>query len=70
MLRDSDRRSLEGTAERGVEQTLAYMAACGADEGHLVVFDRRTGAEENRRGGGAGGNERRRDGRTVVVWTL
>ena len=32
---------LEATVERGVEQTLGYMGRCGAEEGHLVVFDRR-----------------------------
>ena len=76
VLRDSDRKSLESTVERGVEQTLGYMEKCGAEEGHLVVLDRRTGAEERRHGEG----ESRRDGddgaegsgprRGVVVWTL
>ena len=69
VLRDADRKSLAGTIERGVEQTLGYMARCGAAEGHLVVIDRR--AEEHRRGDGeAGAGERRREGRRVVVWTL
>ena len=44
VLRDSDRKSLEWTVERGVEQTLDYMAKCKAKEGYLVVFDRRAGA--------------------------
>ena len=72
VLRDSDRKGLAGTVERGVEQTLGYMAKCGAEEGHLVVIDRRADAEEHRGGeGGAGGSERRQDGRrVVVVWTL
>ena len=80
VLRDSDRKSLAGTVERGVEQTLGYMAKCGAEEGHLVVIDRRTGTEERGRGGGAeerpGGEDgtegsgRRQDERGVVVWTL
>ena len=81
VLRDSDRKSLEWTIERGVKQTLGYMAKCGAEEGHLVVIDRRVGAEERRRNEGtedhqgsegeAGGSEeRRQDGRKVVVWTL
>ena len=71
VLRDSDRKSLAGMVERGVEQTLDYMAKCGAEEGHLVVIDRRAGAED-RRGGedGAGESGRRQDGRGVVVWTL
>ena len=78
VLRDSDRKSLAGTVEEGVKQTLGYMKQCGAKEGHLVVMDRRSGkrrggdgAEERRDGGGeAGGSGRRRDGRGVVVWML
>ena len=65
VLRDSDRRSLERTVERGVEQTLGYMAKCGAEEGHLVVIDRRAGERQR---GGAGGS--RQDGRGVAIWTL
>ena len=64
VLRDSDRRSMEATVERGVEQTLGYMAKCGAEEGHLVVFDRRgtsTVAEEPA--------PQRQDDR-VAVWML
>ena len=69
VLRDADRRSLEPTIERGVEQTLGYMAQCGAAEGHLVVIDRRA-EPDDRRGGGAAPDERRQDGRQVLVWTL
>ena len=68
VLRDSDRKSLAWTVERGVEQTLGYMAKCGAEEGHLVVIDRRSGAEE--RGRSEGTEERRGGGGGVVVWTL
>ena len=70
VLRDSDRKGLAWTVERGVEQTLGYMAKCGAEEGHLVVIDRRS--EERRRSEGAedrqgndgeaGGNEQKREG--------
>ena len=81
VLRDSDRKSLEWTVEEGVKQTLGYMAKCKAEEGHLVVIDRRSGAEERRRSedtkeprgneGEAGGSEeRRQDGCGVVIWTL
>ena len=80
VLRDSDRKSLAWTVEKGVEQTLGYMKQCGAGEGHLVVMDRRNGTEERRRsedvedrrdgGGEADGGGRRRDGRGVVVWML
>ena len=71
VLRDSDRKSLEWTVEQGLKQTLGYMEKCRAEEGHLVVIDRRTGAEERQGGeGGADGSGRRLDGRGVVVWTL
>ena len=43
VLRDSDRRGLEPTVGEGVRQTLGYVAQCGAEEGHLVVIDRRGG---------------------------
>ena len=68
VLRDLDRKSLEWTVERGVEQTLAYMQQCRAAEGHLVVMDRR---EDRGAGDGeaeAGG--RRQDERGVTVWML
>ena len=78
VLRDSDRKSLEWTIERGVKQTLGYMKKCRAEEGHLVVIDRRSeecgrseGAENRGDGEGrADGSGRRQDGRGVVVWTL
>ena len=69
VLRDTDRKSLAWTVEEGVKQTLGYMEQCGAEEGHLVVMDRRS--EERRRGEGeADGGGRRRDVRGVVVWML
>ena len=38
-------KSLEQTVAEGVEQTAEYMDRCGAEAGHLVIFDRR----ENKR---------------------
>ena len=71
VLRDTARKSLAWTVREGVKQTLGYMKKCRAEEGHLVVIDRRAGAEERRDGeGGADGSGRRQDGRGVVVWTL
>ena len=84
VLRDTDRKSLASVIECGVKQTLGYMARCGAEEGHLVVMDRRSeerrrgeerrhgeGAEERRDGEGeADGGGRRRNVRGVVVWML
>ena len=37
------RKGLDRTVAEGVEQTAGYMDRCGAEEGHLVVFDRREG---------------------------
>jgi hypothetical protein len=34
-------QSLESTVEDGLRQTAAYAAQCGADEAHLLIFDRR-----------------------------
>ena len=34
------RRSLERTIRDGLEQTAAYVDRCGAEAGHLVIFDR------------------------------
>ncbi len=34
------RKDLERTIAEGVEQTRGYMDRCGAEAGHLVVFDR------------------------------
>ena len=65
VLRDSARQSLAATIERGVEQTLGYMRTCNAEEGHLVVFDRREAAGEH-----SLGEERTGDGGAVTVWTL
>ena len=65
VLRDSHRKSLEGTIERGVEQTLGYMAACKAEEGHLVVFDRREDAAEH-----SLGDKHTESADRVTVWTL
>ena len=80
VLRASDRKSLTWTIEQGVKQTLGYMKKCGAEEGHLVVIDRRAGAEERGRSdgvedrrsgeGAADGSGRRQDGRGAVAWTL
>ena len=79
VLRDSDRKSLEATVERSVAQTLGYMAKCGAEEGHLVVFDRRAPSVAEREGtslasrepfANAIGEDCEQDGRRVFVWTL
>ena len=78
VLRDSNRRSMEATVERGVEQTLGYMKKCDAEKGHLVVFDRRgtsaasdePSAEGAREGLPPRVEHHERDGRHIAVWTL
>ena len=37
------RQGLESTIRDGVEQTAGYMDRCGAEAGHLVIFDQGTG---------------------------
>ena len=34
------RKDLERTITQGLEQTRGYMDRCGAEAGHLIVFDR------------------------------
>ena len=68
VLRDSDRKSLEGTIEHGVGQALGYMKKCKASEGHLIVIDRheRNSDQAPSSAPEAGGVHQR----GVVVWTL
>jgi len=36
-------KALNDTIEKGLRQTIEYMDRCGADQGHLVIFDRSKG---------------------------
>ncbi|MEI6206548.1 MAG: AAA-like domain-containing protein [Desulfuromonadales bacterium] len=38
-------KALEVTIAEGVEQTASYSAACGADEAHLIIFERSSDKE-------------------------
>ena len=67
VLRDSDRKSLEGTIERGLEQTFDYMATCRAKEGHLVIIDRRANKPAGRP---VDRDESQREAGSVAVWLL
>ena len=42
------RRSLESTIDEGTRQTAGYMDRCGAEAGHLVIFDRENGRWEDK----------------------
>ena len=64
LLRDG----LETTLRKGLEQTAGYMDGCGAEAGHLVVFDRdpdKPWAEKIWRR-----EEAAPDGRTITVWGM
>ena len=36
-------RGLDATIRQGVRQTAGYMDRCGAESGHLLIFDQRPG---------------------------
>ena len=58
---------MERTIAEGVEQTRGYVDRCGAEAGHLIVFDRapdRTWAEKISRSTPAGA------GVPVAVWGM
>ena len=60
-------KSRQRTVDEGLKQTVAYMDRCGADEGHLVIFDRRsdrTWEEKIFR------ETQTADGKTVTVWGM
>ena len=61
-------KSLEQTVAEGVEQTVGYMDRCGAEAGHLVIFDRR----ENRRWADKVFHDRRTSagGAAIEVWGM
>ena len=60
-------KSLERTIRDGLEQTTGYMDRCGAEEGHLVLFDRTDGkpwADKLFR------REERTEGWAITVWGM
>ena len=58
-------KSLEATLAQGVRQTLEYLDRCGAEEGHLLIFDRRPGRSWEEK---LYRREERLEGRVVRVW--
>ena len=61
-------KGLERTVSEGVEQTAGYMDRCGAEAGHLIVFDRRDGRRWDDK---VFRRERRsQDGTRVQVWGM
>ena len=61
------RGSLERTIAQGLEQTRAYLDRCGAEEGHLVVFDRTEGRSWEEK---VFRREEVEDGAPVTVWGM
>ena len=67
VLHERQRRSLDGTIDKGLEQTLRYMDHCGSDAGHLILFDRTEGKRWEEK---VFRREVCRGSRTVVVWGM
>ena len=60
-------KSLERTIREGLEQTAAYMDRCGAEAGHLVIFDRSEGKRWEEK---VFRRDEVVDGRTITVWGM
>lgn len=60
-------RSPGDLIKRGAKQTAAYMDRCGADSGHLVVFDRREGRSWNEK---IFQREGRAGNQPVTIWGM
>ncbi|MEM6406315.1 MAG: AAA family ATPase [Pseudomonadota bacterium] len=59
--------SLEATLADGLPQTVDYAARCGADDMHLLIFDRRTEVPWNDK---IWHRTEHQDQRTITVWGL
>ncbi|MCY4188679.1 MAG: hypothetical protein OXD30_09365 [Bryobacterales bacterium] len=57
--------SLEATLQAGISQTRAYMERAGAEEGHLVIFDRSKGASWDQK---TYRREEQSNGKRITVW--
>ena len=62
-----ERDSLDTLIDVGREQTAAYMALCGAESGHLVIFDMRPDRSWDER---VFRRAPERDSRPITVWGL
>ncbi|OEU73602.1 MAG: hypothetical protein BA864_06375 [Desulfuromonadales bacterium C00003093] len=59
--------ALESTLEKGLEQTWEYMDHCGADQGHLVIFDRDSDKSWEKK---IFRREEEYQGRKIMVWGM
>ena len=60
-------KSLDRTVREGLQQTAEYMDRCGAEAGHLVIFDRSEGKRWEDK---IFRREKRIDDRTIIVWGM
>ena len=60
-------RSLDATIRQGVRQTAGYMDRCGAESGHLLIFDQRQGKSWEER---IFRREERSESVPVTVWGM
>ncbi|MEE8585026.1 MAG: hypothetical protein V3T83_09265 [Acidobacteriota bacterium] len=60
-------KSRQRTIEEGLEQTRLYMDRCGAEEGHLVIFDRSAGKSWKER---IFREKRESAGQAIQVWGM
>ena len=60
-------KSLERTIREGLGQTVAYMDRCGAEAGHLVIFDRSEGKRWEEK---VFRRDEAVEGRTINVWGM
>jgi len=58
---------LKATIASGIEQTASYAATCGADEAHLLIFERDGKKRWNDR---IWEREETVDGRVVSLWGM
>ena len=61
------RKSLESTLAEGLEQTWAYADRCGAEDAHLVIFDRRPGRTWEER---IWVRQEQHNQRAITVWAM
>ena len=61
------RKALETTIAEGITQTARYAAACGADEAHLILFDRSSERSWDER---IWERIEAFEGRTIQVWGM
>ena len=60
-------KSLEQTIAKGLEQTWEYLDRCGAEDGHLVIFDRTVGKAWEEK---LFQRQETVRGRTITVWGM